>query len=104
MAPKLLKTTLHDYTERCGKQISDYDLIHVEHSGTHRIWKNARALPITKLEEKVRQDFVNHLPNHTEAVVGMRKDLGEILPSAFFPARLQYVSYSGTALVPKKAE
>ncbi len=104
MAPKLLTTTLQDYTERHGKQISDYDLTSVERSGEHRTWKTAHVLPITKLEEKVRQDFVNHLPNHTEAVVGMRKDLGEILPSAFFPARLQYVSYSGTALVPKKAE
>jgi hypothetical protein len=100
MTVELLTIDLNDYLKCKDKRIEDYEIKGVEVSKRNRVGSGCNLPSITNLESESKSKLINNLPSGTEVVVSIKKHVSET-PSGFLSEGLQYVSYSGVALVPK---
>ncbi len=98
---ELLTISFKDYLKKVEKKASDYELFGVQSSfgrgtGTQYSFEN-----IEFTEKRALEEFYEELPEGTEVVVDLRKDVN-MAPGGFWYGPFNYVSYLGTALVPNE--
>ena len=96
---KIITCELKDYLASVEKRESNYELKGVLYTET-RQFMSVHYPSIAKLEAEVLRRFTENLPEGTEKVFKVTKEIID-RPATLFKDGYQRVSFMGTALIPK---